>query len=51
MDEIAAASPCARAIIWLELRRDFAGDPRLDPLEEVLVAKRRLFAGKPRQDA
>jgi len=35
--------------LWLEVRRDFAGDPRLAQLEEVLAAKRRLLAGEPRQ--
>ena len=52
MDEIATASSVREVDhLWLEVRRDFAGDPRLAQLEEVLAAKRRLLAGKPRQDA
>ena len=51
MDEIAAASSVREVDhLWLEVRRDFAGDPRLAQLEEVLAGKRRLLAGKPRQD-
>jgi hypothetical protein len=47
MDEIAAASS-VREIdqLWLEVRRDFAGDPKLPELEFVLAAKRRLLAGE-----
>jgi len=52
MDEIATASSVREVDhLWLEVRRDFAGDPRLAQLEEVLAAKRRLVARKPRQDA
>jgi hypothetical protein len=50
MDEIAAASSVREVQhLWLEVRRDFAGDPRLAQLEKVLAAKRRLLAGEPRQ--
>jgi hypothetical protein len=50
MDEIAAASSVREVDhLWLEVRRDFAGDPRLAQLEEVLAAKRRLLAGESRQ--
>ena len=45
MDEIAAATSVAEVEhLWLEVRRDFAGDPRLVELEDVLAAKRRLLA-------
>ena len=51
MDEIVAASSVREVDhLWLEVRRDFAGDPRLAQLEEVLAAKRRLLAGEPRHD-
>ena len=51
MDEIAAASSVREVDhLWLEVRRDFVGDPNLRELEAVLDAKRRLLAGKPRQD-
>ncbi len=50
MDEIAAASSVREVQhLWLEVRRDFASDPRLAQLEDVLAAKRRLLAGEPRQ--
>ena len=50
MDEIAGASSLREIDhLWLEVRRDFAGDPRLADLEAVLAAKRRLLAGEPRQ--
>jgi hypothetical protein len=42
MDEIAAATSVREVDhLWLEVRRDFAGDPRLEELEEVLAAQRR----------
>jgi len=45
MDEIAAAGSVREVDhLWLEVRRDFAGDPRLAQLEEVLAANRRLLA-------
>jgi hypothetical protein len=44
MDEIAAAASVREVDhLWLEVRRDFAGDPRLEELEEVLAARRRLL--------
>jgi hypothetical protein len=47
MDEIAAASSVREVDhLWLEVRRDFAGDPKLTHLEAVLAAKRRLAADK-----
>jgi hypothetical protein len=50
MDEIAAATSVREVDhLWLEVRRDFAGHPRLAELEEVLAAKRRFLAGEPRQ--
>jgi hypothetical protein len=43
--EIAAASSVREVDhLWLEVRRDFAGDPRLRDLEVMLAAKRRLLA-------
>ena len=45
MDEIAAASSVREVDhLWLEVRRDFAGDAKLPDLEAVLAAKRRLLA-------
>ena len=45
MDEIAAASSVREVDhLWLEVRRDFAGDPKLPELEVVLAAKRRMLA-------
>jgi len=45
MDEIVAATSVREVDhLWLEVRRDFAGDPRLPELEAVLDAKRRLLA-------
>ena len=51
MDEIAAATS-VREIdhLWLEVRRDFAGDPRLAELEEVPAAKRRILAADADKD-
>jgi hypothetical protein len=47
MDEIAAATSVSEVDhLWLEVRRDFAGDPRLAELEDVLAAKRRLLAAE-----
>ena len=47
MDEIAAATSLREVDhLWLEVRRDFAGDPKLPELEAVLDAKRRLLAVK-----
>ena len=45
MDEIAAATSVREVDhLWLAVRRDFAGDPKLRELEAVLDAKRRLLA-------
>ncbi len=45
LDEIAAATSVREVDhLWLEVRRDFAGDPKLPELEAVLAAKRRLLA-------
>jgi hypothetical protein len=45
MDEIVAATSVREVDhLWLEVRRDFAGDPRLPELEAVLDAKRRRLA-------
>ena len=50
LDEIAAATLVAEVDhLWLEIRRDFAGDPRLAELEDLLAAKRRLLAGDHRE--
>jgi len=47
MDEIAAATSVTEVDqLWLEVRRDFAGDARLAELEDVLAAKRRLLAAE-----
>ena len=47
MDEIAAATSVSEVDhLWLEVRRDFARDPRLAELEDVLAAKRRLLAAE-----
>jgi hypothetical protein len=47
MDEIAAATSVREVDhLWLEVRRDFAGDPKLRELEAVLDAKRRLLAAE-----
>jgi hypothetical protein len=47
MDEIAGASSVREVdYLWLEVRRDFAGDPKLNELESVLAAKRRLLAAE-----
>ena len=49
MDEIAAATSVSEVDhLWLEVRRDFAGDPRLTELEDVLAAKRRRLAAESR---
>ena len=50
MDEIVAATSVREVDhLWLEVRRDFAGDPKLPELEAVLDAKRRLLVGKHRE--
>jgi hypothetical protein len=47
MDEIAAATSMREIDhLWLEVRRDFAGDPKLPELEVILAAKRRLLAAE-----
>ena len=47
MDEIAAATSVSEVDhLWLEVRRDFAGDPRRAELEDVLAAKRRALAAE-----
>jgi hypothetical protein len=47
MDEIAAASSVREVDhLWVEVRRDFAGDPQLAELETVLAARRRILAAE-----
>ena len=44
MDEIAGASSIRELDhLWLEVMRDFAGDPQLAELETGLAARRRIL--------